>query len=114
MIERSADAWEHNQFKDVIVRAANVEMCVLSSIECFNIYLSSHSYYRALSFYLEEHPTLLTDLLTVLTPRINHARVVRMFRKQDHLPLIRNYLIAVQEVSRMNYITLVLIIFQYS
>ena len=28
MIERSADAWEHNQFKDVIVRAANVEMLV--------------------------------------------------------------------------------------
>jgi clathrin heavy chain len=58
-----------------------------------------HSYYRALSFYLEEQPTLLTDLLTVLIPRINHARVVRMFRKQDHLPLIRNYLIAVQKVS---------------
>jgi len=30
MIERSADAWEHNQFKDVIVRAANVEMLVPS------------------------------------------------------------------------------------
>jgi 3-hydroxymyristoyl/3-hydroxydecanoyl-(acyl carrier protein) dehydratase len=28
MIERSADAWEHNQFKDVIVRVANVEMYV--------------------------------------------------------------------------------------
>ncbi|KAJ6625007.1 clathrin heavy chain 1 [Mycena sp. CBHHK59/15] len=82
MIERSADAWEHNQFKDVIVRAANVEI-----------------YYRALSFYLEEQPTLLTDLLTVLIPRINHARVVRMFRKQDHLPLIRNYLIAVQNLN---------------
>ena len=26
MIERSADAWEHNQFKDVIVRVANIEM----------------------------------------------------------------------------------------
>lgn len=26
MIERSPDAWEHNQFKDVIVRVANVEM----------------------------------------------------------------------------------------
>jgi clathrin heavy chain len=26
MIERSADAWEHNQFKDVIVRVANTEM----------------------------------------------------------------------------------------
>ena len=32
MIERSADAWEHNQFKDVIVRVANVEMCVLQVI----------------------------------------------------------------------------------
>jgi clathrin heavy chain len=28
MIEQSADAWEHNQFKDVIVCAANVEMYV--------------------------------------------------------------------------------------
>ncbi|KAF7309605.1 Clathrin heavy chain [Mycena indigotica] len=82
MIERSADAWEHNQFKDVIVRVANVEI-----------------YYRALSFYLEEQPTLLTDLLTVLIPRINHSRVVRMFKKQDHLPLIRNYLIAVQNLN---------------
>lgn len=26
MIERSPDAWEHNQFKDVIIRVANVEM----------------------------------------------------------------------------------------
>ena len=28
MMERSADAWEHNQFKEVIVRVANVEMWV--------------------------------------------------------------------------------------
>jgi clathrin heavy chain len=59
------------------------------------------SYYRALSFYLEEEPNLLTDLLTVLIPRINHARVVRMFRNQDHLPLIRQYLIAVQHVRHV-------------
>jgi len=32
MIERSADAWEHNQFKDVIIRVANVEMWVLRGI----------------------------------------------------------------------------------
>ncbi|KAG5220979.1 Clathrin heavy chain [Salix suchowensis] len=61
MIERSADAWEHNQFKEVIVRAANVEI-----------------YYKALSFYLQEQPTLLTDLLTVLIPRIDHARVLNI------------------------------------
>ncbi|OCH91028.1 clathrin heavy chain [Obba rivulosa] len=82
MIERSADAWEHNQFKDVIVRVANIEI-----------------YYKALTFYLQEQPTLLTDLLTVLIPRIDHGRVVRMFRQIDHIPLIRSYLIAVQHLN---------------
>ncbi|KAL0060881.1 Clathrin heavy chain [Marasmius tenuissimus] len=82
MIERSADAWEHNQFKDTIVRAANVEI-----------------YYKALTFYFQEQPTLLTDLLTVLIPRIDHARVVRTFRQIDHIPLIKSYLIAVQHLN---------------
>jgi len=82
MIERSPDAWEHNQFKDVIVRAANVEI-----------------YYKSLTFYLQEQPTLLTDLLTVLIPRIDHSRVVRTFRQIDHIPLIRSYLIAVQHFN---------------
>ncbi|KAJ3555518.1 hypothetical protein NM688_g2533 [Phlebia brevispora] len=82
MIERSADAWEHNQFKDVIVRVANIEI-----------------YYKALTFYLQEQPTLLTDLLTVLIPRIDHTRVVKMFRQIDHIPLIRSYLIAVQHLN---------------
>ncbi|KAH9888911.1 clathrin heavy chain [Cubamyces lactineus] len=82
MIERSADAWEHNQFKDVIVRVANVEI-----------------YYKALTFYLQEQPTLLTDLLSVMIPRIDHGRVVRMFQQIDHIPLIRSYLIAVQHLN---------------
>ena len=37
MMERSADAWEHNQFKDVIVRVANVEMwAILTLFETLN------------------------------------------------------------------------------
>jgi clathrin heavy chain len=58
------------------------------------------SYYKALSFYLEEQPLLLTDLLTVLAARIDHARVVRMFNASgnDNLPLIKPYLVAVQHV----------------
>ncbi|OSX64178.1 hypothetical protein POSPLADRAFT_1065482 [Postia placenta MAD-698-R-SB12] len=82
MIERSSDAWEHNQFKDVIVRVANIEI-----------------YYKALTFYLQEQPNLLTDLLTVMIPRVDHSRVVRMFRQIDHVPLIRSYLIAVQHLN---------------
>ncbi|KAF8518034.1 hypothetical protein BU17DRAFT_76299 [Hysterangium stoloniferum] len=76
MMERAADAWEHNQFKEVIVRVAN-----------------------ALGFYLEQQPTLITDLMTVLIPRIDHVRVVRIFRGQDNVPLIRPYLIAVQHLN---------------
>ncbi|KAM0791024.1 hypothetical protein ACM66B_004322 [Microbotryomycetes sp. NB124-2] len=79
MMERSADAWEHNQFKEVIVKVANVEI-----------------YYKALSHYLKEQPMLLNDLLTVLAPRVDHTRVVRMFQKADELPMIKSYLIAVQ------------------
>ena len=40
MIERSSDAWEHNQFKDVIVRAANVEMQVNFSMNWTLVNLS--------------------------------------------------------------------------
>ena len=100
MIERSADAWEHNQFKDVIVRVANIEMYVFPSCICAHeTHLNHlHSYYKALTFYLQEQPTLLTDLLTALIPRIDHTRVVKMFRQIDHIPLIRAYLIAVQHV----------------
>ncbi|KAG8858441.1 hypothetical protein FRB91_009751 [Serendipita sp. 411] len=82
MMERSPDAWEHSQFKEVIVKVANIEI-----------------YYRALSFYLQEQPTLLTDLLTVLIPRIDHSRVIKMFKRNDNIPLIRPYLIAVQHLN---------------
>ncbi|WFD08329.1 Clathrin heavy chain [Malassezia vespertilionis] len=84
IMEHAADAWDHDQFKAVVPQVANVEI-----------------YYRALTFYLEQHPLLLNDLLTVLAKRIDHGRVVRMFKKHDHdnVPLIRPYLIAVQHLN---------------
>jgi len=80
-MEHAADAWDHDQFKAILPKVANVEI-----------------YYRALNFYLEQHPLLLTDLLTVLAARIDHGRVVRMFKRQDNdnVPLIKSYLISVQ------------------
>ncbi|KAF8757718.1 Ubiquinone biosynthesis monooxygenase COQ6, mitochondrial [Rhizoctonia solani] len=84
MMEHSPDAWEHNQFKEIVVKVANVEI-----------------YYKALVFYLQEQPNLLNDLLTVLTPRIDHTRVVRMFsgKDNDNVPLIKPYLISVQQLN---------------
>lgn len=83
MMERASDAWEHQAFKDIIVKASNVEI-----------------YYRALGFYLEEQPTLLTDLLQALTPRIDVNRVVRMFLKSDNVPLIKPFLLNVQSQNK--------------
>ena len=76
------DAWEHVGFKDVCVKVANLEI-----------------YYKALEFYLVSHPTQLNDLLTVLTPRIDHSRVVALMRQANHLPLIKPYLQAVQNTN---------------
>ncbi|CAD6563669.1 MAG: hypothetical protein CYPHOPRED_000018 [Cyphobasidiales sp. Tagirdzhanova-0007] len=79
MMEHSPDAWEHNQFKEVVVKVANIEI-----------------YYKALSFYIEQAPLLLNDLLSILTPRVDHSRVVRLLMKHDHLPLVKPYLIAIK------------------
>jgi len=60
----SPDAWEHIQFKDVSSKVANVEV-----------------YYKAIHFYLQEHPELINDLLAVLAMRVDHSRVVDIMRK---------------------------------
>jgi clathrin heavy chain len=80
-IEHPSDAWNHDDFKAMLPRVANIEIL-----------------YRALTFYLEQHPLLLNDLLAAL-PRVDASRVVRMFKKSDNdnIPLIRSWLISVQE-----------------
>ncbi|TVY25009.1 putative clathrin heavy chain [Lachnellula hyalina] len=83
MMERSADAWEHHSFKDIVVKVANLEI-----------------YYRALNFYLEQQPSLITDLLQALTPRIDVNRVVKMFEKSDNIPLIKPFLLNVQTQNK--------------
>ena len=83
MMERASDAWEHHSFKDIIVKVANLEI-----------------YYRALNFYLQEQPLLLTDLLQVLTARIDVNRVVRMFEKSDNIPMIKPFLLNVQSQNK--------------
>lgn len=87
MIERSADAFDHTSFKDIVVKVANLEI-----------------YYKAITFYLAEQPQLITDLLAVFIPRVEVGRVVKMFTKSDNLPMIKPFLIAVQQqnISSVN------------
>ena len=83
MMERAADAWEHHSFKDIIVKVTNLEIL-----------------YRALNFYLQEQPLLLTDLLQALTARVDVNRVVRMFEKSDNIPMIKPFLLSVQSQNK--------------
>merc|ERR1712188_255743 len=46
MMNHSPEAWEHVSFKDVAVKVSNADL-----------------FYKAISFYLDEHPLLLCDLL---------------------------------------------------
>lgn len=78
MMDKSEVAFDHSSFKEIIVKVSNLEI-----------------YYKAINFYLAENPTLLVDLLSVLTPKLDLPRVVRMFVKSDNLPLIKPFLISV-------------------
>lgn len=80
MMERSADAFEHGSFKEIIVKVANLEI-----------------YYKAINFYMAEQPHLISDLLTALIPRIDVSRVVKMFQKSDNLPMIKPFMVSVQQ-----------------
>jgi clathrin heavy chain len=83
IINHPENSWEHNNFKEVIVKVANLEI-----------------YFKGINFYLEQHPSLLTDLLQVLTPRVDVNRVVRMFQRSDNLPLIKPFLLSVQPQNK--------------
>ncbi|GMN23677.1 hypothetical protein TIFTF001_000226 [Ficus carica] len=87
VMNHSPEAWDHMQFKDVIVKVASVEL-----------------YYKAVHFYLQEHPDLINDLLNVLALRVDHSRVVDIMRKAGHLRVVKPYMVAVQSnnVSAVN------------
>lgn len=79
MMAHSAECWKHSLFKEIILQVSNTEI-----------------YYRAIHFYLQEHPMLLNDLLLDLAPKIDHSRVVDIVSRAGHVPLIEKYLLQVQ------------------
>jgi len=53
--------------------------------------------YKAVQFYLSEHPLLVNDLLLSVATRVDHGRVVALARKMQLLALIKDYMLAVQD-----------------
>ena len=90
MIEHSPDAWTASNFTTVIAKAGNLEVM-----------------YRAVQFYINEQPTLLNDLLSVLAPKVEASRVIAILRKAcggkfgelGLLPVCKSYLLKVQDAN---------------
>jgi clathrin heavy chain len=53
--------------------------------------------YKAIQFFITSHPLQLSRLLQVLTPNLDHARVVHLLRKHDAIALGVSYIKAVQK-----------------
>jgi clathrin heavy chain len=79
MIQHTPEAFEHAVFKDIITKVANTEIL-----------------YKAIKFYLDTVPTEINDLMGTITTRVDHVRVTRLVIKEGHLPMIKDYLQAVQ------------------
>lgn len=80
MMNHADEAWEHVQFKELLLKCANPE-----------------NLYKAVSFYTEQHPMELNDLLCSLAKKeglLDHSRVVVLMKRK--LPLIKLYLEQVQ------------------
>ena len=82
MMQHSPSAWNHEEFVSIAKRLANTEI-----------------YYRAINFYLEEHPLLLNAFLTAVAAKVDHARVITQVKKDAHLPLVLEYLQSVQSMN---------------
>eukprot|EP00181_Compsopogon_caeruleus_P004586 CAMPEP_0184684602 /NCGR_PEP_ID=MMETSP0312-20130426/15903_1 /TAXON_ID=31354 /ORGANISM="Compsopogon coeruleus, Strain SAG 36.94" /LENGTH=1737 /DNA_ID=CAMNT_0027137941 /DNA_START=95 /DNA_END=5308 /DNA_ORIENTATION=+ len=90
MMQHSPDAWSPSGFTDVLTKAGNLEVM-----------------YKAIQFYVDEQPELLSDLLLVLAPKCESTRVISILQRayQDEfgplglLPLAKGYLHKVQEAN---------------
>ncbi|CAM9577248.1 unnamed protein product [Chrysoparadoxa australica] len=66
-------------------------------IECVQKARNQDIYYKAIAFYLDQHPLKLNRLLQVLTPLVDHTRVIHQLRRAEHLPLGIEYMKNVQK-----------------
>ncbi|CAN0315931.1 unnamed protein product, partial [Ectocarpus sp. 13 AM-2016] len=66
-------------------------------LDCVTKVRNQEVNYKAIAFYLEQHPLKLVRLLEVLTPNLDHSRVVHQLRKAENLPLAIDYLKSVQK-----------------
>lgn len=86
IIRHSAVAWDHDTFVNVLQKVSN-----------------SDHLYKAIGFYLDEHPLLLDSLITAVSVKLDHSRVISTVKQhalclnavrpsESGLALIQKYL----------------------
>lgn len=60
---------------------------------------STENIARGIRFFIEEHPAALSDLLTAVSGRLDHRRVIDIARETGTLPLIKSFLLKAQEAN---------------
>jgi clathrin heavy chain len=61
-------------------------------LDCVTKVRNPEVHYRAITFYVKQHPLNLARLLQVLSQHLDHARVVHLLKKNDAIPLAVDYL----------------------
>eukprot|EP01062_Namystynia_karyoxenos_P039152 TRINITY_DN28473_c0_g1_i1.p1 TRINITY_DN28473_c0_g1~~TRINITY_DN28473_c0_g1_i1.p1 ORF type:complete len:1684 (+),score=694.99 TRINITY_DN28473_c0_g1_i1:92-5053(+) len=84
MLDHPVPAWDEELCKKAAQKAIGAELC-----------------YATVTFYLEEHPELVGDLLSALAFRLNPERVVTEVRRLGHLAVIQPWLEGVQQKANL-------------
>lgn len=66
MIEHSPVAFTHEEFVNIIQKVTNPNL-----------------YYKGILFYLDEEPTLINDLLRVLSAKLDHDKLIKYMRQTE-------------------------------
>ena len=79
MMDHSPSCFSHELFVQNLLKAANSDII-----------------YKAITFYIEEEPMKLNDLLKQITSKVDFSKVVSLVRRTGFLPLIIDWLKSVQ------------------
>jgi clathrin heavy chain len=85
MMEHSPSCFIHDTFVQNLAKVTNSDL-----------------YYKAISFYIEEEPLKLNDMLKQLTLKLDFSRVVQIVQRSGFLPLIIDWLKSVQNQNNQS------------
>lgn len=79
IIEHSPEAFSHEQFLNIITKVTNQKLL-----------------FKGILFYLEEEPSLLNNLLQVISAKLDSQKLVQIMQKTNNIEIIADFLKTLQ------------------